>query len=381
RFSPRGLTDLKWLAPRATSVPPAESASPSTSKTTTTTSSTVSSSPPPTLTSRQPFPCGKAQRESWENPSSLWSTPMSSGRIQTLPATTMARLVNDRNGGKDEGALDAGPCPVPSWIEAEALGNLTAILAARLNGSKMVGPTGDVNPTGRICLAIYEQDDYNVLYSVVVSTSNPSEPVALPMWEGAAGELGKPIVALVNPGVQWRKLTPPPPRRYLDQRSTPAPPPPIYSYAINGTWLEASTLPTDDGHTIKQLLDKIIAKLDGYYARLETNAYASGAARGQFKSEPIHVGTVGTNFTGPGTGDVNAIGFFFLSAFLVVIKKVNDVALTVVSSNATWTNRTLSEAERAKLGGKLTPKGKKGKKPPPPPPLYYNYVTSGTWLC
>ncbi|CAI7780153.1 unnamed protein product [Closterium sp. NIES-54] len=64
----------------------------------------------------------------------------------------------------------------------------------------------------------------------------------------------------------------------------------------------------------------------------------------------------------------------------VVIKKVNDVALTVVSSNTTWTNRTLSEAERAKLGGKLTPKGKKGKKPPPPPPLYYNYVTSGTWL-
>ncbi|CAI7785983.1 unnamed protein product [Closterium sp. NIES-53] len=66
--------------------------------------------------------------------------------------------------------------------------------------------------------------------------------------------------------------------------------------------------------------------------------------------------------------------------FCVVIKKVNDVALTVVSSNTTWTNRTLSEAERAKLGGKLTPKGKKGKKPPPPPPLYYNYVTSGTWL-
>ncbi|CAI5523277.1 unnamed protein product [Closterium sp. Naga37s-1] len=65
----------------------------------------------------------------------------------------------------------------------------------------------------------------------------------------------------------------------------------------------------------------------------------------------------------------------------VVIKKGADVALTVLTSDATWTNRTLSNAERAKLGGKLTPKGRKGKQPPPPPPpLGYNYETSGTWL-
>ncbi|CAI7852699.1 unnamed protein product [Closterium sp. NIES-53] len=65
----------------------------------------------------------------------------------------------------------------------------------------------------------------------------------------------------------------------------------------------------------------------------------------------------------------------------VVIKKGADVALTVLTSNATWTNRTLSNAERAKLGGKLTPKARKGKQPPPPPPpLSYNYETSGTWL-
>ncbi|CAI6009252.1 unnamed protein product, partial [Closterium sp. NIES-65] len=49
--------------------------------------------------------------------------------------------------------VGAGPCPLPE--KAATLGNLTAILAARLNGSETVGSTGDSGASGRICLAIF----------------------------------------------------------------------------------------------------------------------------------------------------------------------------------------------------------------------------------
>ncbi|CAI5498001.1 unnamed protein product [Closterium sp. Naga37s-1] len=434
-------------------------------------------------------------------------------------ATTTARPVNDRNGGKDVkggGPPDAGPCPLPKPIEAEALGNLTA-----------------------------------------------GEPFAVPMWKGAAGERGQAVAAIVAAGATWENLTrplPPPPKAKKNKKTPPAPPPPKYTYALNGTWLNASTLTAYDGQTIMQLVDTIIAKPDENYAKLETYAYESGAARGQFKSEPLPppqkdkkggknggkngggknggdqfgtlVGAVGTRLNGSNadlTGDVNATGCISLVVFLspltlstsphfshlcfffvflsptvtidppyppvprlntrpspplpappypslplpsppcpslpfptlpcpslpllappcpslplldppcpslplpappcpslplldppcpslplpathplsntttndydirfhvsvslndsgeptgVVIKKGADVALSVVPSSATWTNRTLSAAERAKLGGKVNPKGKKGKQPPPPPPppLGYTYETTGTWL-
>ncbi|CAI5511730.1 unnamed protein product [Closterium sp. Naga37s-1] len=205
-------------------------------------------------------------------------------------------------------------------------------------------------------------------------------------------------------------------------------------------------MPMVGGMTLKVLVDAMLAKPDGYYASFATLAFESGAARGQFQSDPLPpppkdkkggkdggkkggkdggkngggknggdqfgtlVGVVAARVNGSNVdlqGDVNATGCIDLAVFLnattndydiryhvrvslndsgepigVVIKKGADVALTVLTSDATWTNRTLSDAERAKLGGKLTPKGKKGKQPPPPPPppLGYNYETSGTWL-
>ncbi|CAI5517819.1 unnamed protein product [Closterium sp. Naga37s-1] len=58
--------------------------------------------------------------------------------------------------------------------------------------------------------------------------------------------------------------------------------------------------------------------------------------------------------------------------FSVLIKKGADVALTVARYNTEWTNRTLSESERAELD----------KQPPPSPPasLGYTYEITGTWL-
>ncbi|CAI5974507.1 unnamed protein product [Closterium sp. NIES-64] len=200
------------------------------------------------------------------------------------------------------------------------------------------------------------------------------------------------------------------------------------------------------GMTLKVLVDAMLANPDGYYGSFATPAFELGAARGQFQSDPLPplkdkkggkdggkngggkdggkngggktdgnrfgtlVGAVAARVNGSNvdlSADVNATGCIDLAIFLnattndydiyyharvslndsgeptgVVIKKGADVALTVTTSDAKWTNRTLSNAERAKLGDKLTPKGRKGKQPPPPPPppLGYNYETTGTWL-
>ncbi|CAI5952230.1 unnamed protein product [Closterium sp. NIES-64] len=148
------------------------------------------------------------------------------------------------------------------------------------------------------------------------------------------------------------------------------------------------------GMTLKVLVDAMLANPDGYYGSFATPAFELGAARGQFQSDPLPPlkdkkggKDGGKNGGGRMAGRMAearlmAIGSALLSPTGVVIKKGADVALTVTTSDAKWTNRTLSNAERAKLGDKLTPKGRKGKQPPPPPPppLGYNYETTGTWL-
>ncbi|CAI5475036.1 unnamed protein product [Closterium sp. Yama58-4] len=331
-----------------------------------------------------------------------------------------------------------------------------AILAARLNGSNVVGATGDANATGRVCLAVFEKDgDYNVFYSVVTSTSDADEPYAASIYQGAAGEAGTAVHNTVAAGetATWANLTrppPPPPKSKKNKGTPPPPPPPKYTYGTNATWLTASTVSTIGGQTLKELVDAIIANPDGYFASFATLAFESGAARGQFQSDPLPpppkgkkggkdggkkggkdggkngggkngggktdgdrfgtlVGAVAARVNGSNVdlqADVNATGCVDLAIFLnaltndydiyyhvrvslndsgeptgVVIEIGADVALTVTTSDAKWTNRTLTDAERAKLGGKLSPKGKKGKQPPPPPPpLGYNYETTGTWL-
>ncbi|CAI5475035.1 unnamed protein product [Closterium sp. Yama58-4] len=306
---------------------------------------------------------------------------------------------------------------IASWMRARMVAS--SILAARLNGSNVVGATGDANATGRVCLPVFKKDgDYNVFYSVVTSTSDADEPYAASIYQGAAGEAGTAVHNTVAAGetATWANLTrpPPPPPKSKKNKGTPPPPPPP-----------------------KELVDAIIANPDGYYASFATLAFESGAARGQFQSDPLPpppkgkkggkdggkkgggktggdrfgtlVGAVAARVNGSNVdlqADVNATGCVDLAIFLnattndydiyyhvrislndsgeptgVVIKNGADVALTVTTSDAKWTNRTLTDAERAKLGGKLTPKGKKGKQPPPPPPpLGYNYKTTGTWL-
>ncbi|CAI5531978.1 unnamed protein product, partial [Closterium sp. Naga37s-1] len=213
-------------------------------------------------------------------------------------AITTARPVkdkndkNDKNDGK-EGPLDAGPCPLPKPKEAEALGNLTAILAARLNGSSVVGPQGDANATERVCLAVFQlDDDYNVFYSVITSTSDEAEPFGATIYQGAAGEAGTAVHNTVVAGetATWANLTrppPPPPKGKKNKGTPPPPPPPKYTYGTNATWLKASTVSTIGGHTLKELVDAIIAKPDAYYVTFGTTDYESGAARGQFQSDPL----------------------------------------------------------------------------------------------
>ncbi|CAI5531987.1 unnamed protein product [Closterium sp. Naga37s-1] len=168
-----------------------------------------------------------------------------------------------------------------------------AILAARLNGSEVVGATGNFNATGRACLAVFQLDgDYNVFYSVVASASDAGEPLGASISLGAAGEAGDASALLVEAGktVTWTNLTrppPPPPKGKKNKGTPPPPPPPKYTYATNGTWLTASTMATIGGQTLKVLVDAMLANPDGYYASFATTGYDSGAARGQFKSDPL----------------------------------------------------------------------------------------------
>ncbi|CAI5496750.1 unnamed protein product [Closterium sp. Naga37s-1] len=298
------------------------------------------------------------------------------------------------------------------------------ILAARLNGSEVVGATGDVNATGQICLALFLQDhDYNIFYSIAVSTSDPGKPSSVSIWRGAAGEAGTAVYNIVESGTTatWANLThpPPPPPKGKKNKGTPPPPPPQkWDVATNGTWLKASTVTTLGGQALRELVETIIEIPDGCYASFATAAYETAAARGQFKKEPLppppkdkkdgkkagrmegrtgtaegRMETIGSKLllvrwkhvstapmltsllTSPTTNDYNMK--CHISVTLTdsgeptgfVIKKGADVALTMDTSGATWTNRTLSESERAKLG-----------KQPPPPPVGYSYESVGAWL-
>ncbi|CAI5475037.1 unnamed protein product [Closterium sp. Yama58-4] len=73
-----------------------------------------------------------------------------------LAAISTARPVKNGN-DKKGGPPAAVPCPLPNPSDAQALGNPTAILAARLKlSANVVGGTCDVKATGRICLAVFE---------------------------------------------------------------------------------------------------------------------------------------------------------------------------------------------------------------------------------
>ncbi|CAI5531976.1 unnamed protein product [Closterium sp. Naga37s-1] len=135
-------------------------------------------------------------------------------------------------------------------------------------------------------------DDYNVFYSVITSTSDEAEPFGATIYQGAAGEAGTAVHNTVVAGetATWANLTrppPPPPKGKKNKGTPPPPPPPKYTYGTNATWLKASTVSTIGGHTLKELVDAIIAKPDAYYVTFGTTDYESGAARGQFQSDPL----------------------------------------------------------------------------------------------
>ncbi|CAI5986752.1 unnamed protein product [Closterium sp. NIES-64] len=285
-------------------------------------------------------------------------------------------------------------------------------------------------------------DDYNVFYSAVTSTSDAAELLAPSIYQGAAGEAITAVHYTVeDSSPTWANLTrppPPQPKKNKNKGVQPTPPPPKYIYGTNRTWLTASIVSTIGEQTLKELVDALIAT-PGYFASFATLAFESGAARGQFQSDPLppppkdkkggkdggkngggkagrmpptvhcflsvvlrlRAGRLSTRLSGSDAdlnGDGNTTGSIGFVVYLntttydynilygvgvaltdageptsVVIKKGGDVALTVTTSDATWTNRTVSNAERAKL----TPKGKKGMKPPLPPPFFpYTYETS-----
>ncbi|CAI5488069.1 unnamed protein product [Closterium sp. Naga37s-1] len=163
-----------------------------------------------------------------------------------------------------------------------------AILAARLNGSEVVGSTGDINATGRICLAVFEFDgEFNVFYHALVSTSEPGAPTSAFVALGTAGKAGPIVLKIAGAKAKWTNKTrlPPP---FLSIDKTNNPPPPMYTYAFKGTWLNASRIPNASiGKSVKSVVNLLKSKTNSYYGGFSTGSFTAGAARGQFKSEPL----------------------------------------------------------------------------------------------
>ncbi|CAI5511725.1 unnamed protein product [Closterium sp. Naga37s-1] len=320
-------------------------------------------------------------------------------------------------------------CPLPKPAEAAALGNLIVILGAPQNGSEIVGSKGDAKANGRICLAVYElAGDYNIFFFSLVTTYKTDAPTSAFIGQGLVGKAGSKVLEIVGVNAKWKNVTvsPPPPP---DSNKTA--PPPFYSYTIQGTLLNASTRGALNGKSVKSVIDDILlAPNSSHYAGFASAAHKKGVARGQIRvlvaeaSQPIDtfIGLVGAQLNGS-SADVNATGSLSLAVILnaatndyditysidvlltnpgeptrVVIMKGADVALTVATSSATWTNLTVSDAERTKLIAERTSSSKpcpftydrcqilkaeeaaKLAKLPPLPPLGYTYGTNGTWL-
>ncbi|CAI5476898.1 unnamed protein product, partial [Closterium sp. Yama58-4] len=190
------------------------------------------------------------------------------------------------------------------------------ILSAPLNGT--VGTwTGQVGASGQVCLAVYDfplqmmrlsfrhfhspvrtltesvrsNGDYNIFYSVLASSPTAGEPT----FAGIAKDVGQERIVAVffsPPGTDgpWVDLTTtsslPQSRKSLGDASAS---PTTYTYALNGTWLQASTLTTFQGDTYKQLVDSIVAGPEGYCTGFGTTAVTGGAAMGQFQIQPVAV--------------------------------------------------------------------------------------------
>ncbi|CAI5945497.1 unnamed protein product [Closterium sp. NIES-64] len=166
------------------------------------------------------------------------------------------------------------PCTLPKPDQAEALGTLT------VSGS-FGGWTGDVNASGQVCLAVY---------GVVATKADAGEPT----FADIAKDVGQERLAAVffsPPGTDgpWEDLTnaPLPPNQSRKSLGDAPASPTTYTYALNGTWLKASTLITFQGDTYKQLVDSIVADPAGYCTGFGTAAFQAGAAMGQFQVQSI----------------------------------------------------------------------------------------------
>ncbi|CAI5477794.1 unnamed protein product [Closterium sp. Yama58-4] len=158
-----------------------------------------------------------------------------------------------------------------------------------------------------------------------------------------------------------------------------------------GTWLKASALSTlSSGKTVKELVDAMMTAPRQYHGGFATAAFKAGAARGQFKKDPLPpapagkegdkndtlvlVGVVGTkledkNVHSRSPGDMYGAGCVTIAAFLnttsndysiryrigvntsdpdgpteVLLAQGYDVPLTLVNGGDTWTKHTVPDA-------------------------------------
>ncbi|CAI7859472.1 unnamed protein product, partial [Closterium sp. NIES-53] len=176
------------------------------------------------------------------------------------------------------------------------LGNRVGAVVARLNGTEITSAAGDVNATGVISLAVFQSgSDYNIRYGASIRLTAPGAPLSIAISTGAAGsaDSGAALLEFSATEAAWANITWNGTRRDSRGRRHTAPVPKYfgffrpaartgYVYGFSGVWYNATQYSNSDGQSYFEVANLLLANPGGYFGIVKTEAFADGAARGQF---------------------------------------------------------------------------------------------------
>ncbi|CAI5466584.1 unnamed protein product [Closterium sp. Yama58-4] len=169
-------------------------------------------------------------------------------------------------------------------------------VVARLNGTEVTSAAGDENATGVISLAVFQSgSDYNIRYGASIRLTAPGAPLSIAIRTGAAGsaDSGAALLEFSATEAAWANLTWNGTRRDPRGRRHAAPIPKYfgffspgvpsgYVYGFSGVWYNATQYSNAAGQSYFEVANLLLANPSGYFGIVKTEAFADGAARGQF---------------------------------------------------------------------------------------------------
>ncbi|CAI7807920.1 unnamed protein product [Closterium sp. NIES-54] len=188
------------------------------------------------------------------------------------------------------------PAPHPSCSSSRLPLIWPGAVVARLNGTEITSAAGDVNATGVISLAVFQSgSDYNIRYGASIRLTAPGAPLSIAISTGAAGsaDSGAALLEFSATEAAWANITWNGTRRDSRGRRHTAPVPKYfgffrpaartgYVYGFSGVWYNATQYSNSDGQSYFEVANLLLANPGGYFGIVKTEAFADGAARGQF---------------------------------------------------------------------------------------------------